>query len=207
MRWLEAAITAQSLCLPPSPRSSPASPRTRHHLQPDLCQPPYFGLANFHVEDVRPERQRYSNRRYSNRGRCPIACHCVRVYQQLRIEAHRLQASNRAVNQVIDIAQAHPEFPILLQWTGGRGSGHHSYEDFHAPILSMYSAMRKCNNLILVAGSGFGGSDDTHLYLTRTWSQKLFGGMTPLMPFDGVLLGSRMMVAREAHILRYKQKS
>ncbi|KAE8442931.1 hypothetical protein EG329_002535 [Mollisiaceae sp. DMI_Dod_QoI] len=103
-----------------------------------------------------------------------------------------------AIKQVIDIANAHPEFPIILQWTGGRGGGHHSFEDFHAPILAMYSAMRKCNNLILVAGSGFGSSEDTYPYLTGTWTQR-FGAMTPLMPFDGVLLGSRMMVAREAH--------
>lgn len=104
--------------------------------------------------------------------------------------------SYAAIREVIDIAKANPEFPIILQWTGGRGGGHHSYEDFHAPILRMYGAIRKCSNIVLVAGSGFGSSEDTYPYLTGTWANRF---SFPLMPFDGVLLGSRMMVAREAH--------
>lgn len=104
--------------------------------------------------------------------------------------------SSSAIKEVIEIAKAHPNFPIILQWTGGRGGGHHSYEDFHAPILSLYGTIRKQSNVILVAGSGFGGADDTYPYLMGTWASR-FGHV--LMPFDGVLLGSRMMVAREAY--------
>lgn len=104
--------------------------------------------------------------------------------------------SYAAIKDVIDIAKSHPDFPIILQWTGGRGGGHHSFEDFHAPILDTYSAIRKCQNIILVAGSGFGDSGGTYPYLTGAWATR-YG--SPLMPFDGILLGSRMMVAREAH--------
>ncbi|OCL09018.1 beta subunit of fatty acid synthase [Glonium stellatum] len=104
--------------------------------------------------------------------------------------------SVNAINQVIVIAKAHPDFPILLQWTGGRGGGHHSTEDFHAPILQTYASIRRCSNIILIAGSGFGGSDDTYPYLTGSWSEKF---SRPCMPFDGCLFGSRMMVAKEAH--------
>ncbi|KAI9826698.1 MAG: beta subunit of fatty acid synthetase [Phylliscum demangeonii] len=104
--------------------------------------------------------------------------------------------STDAIRQVLKIAQANPKFPIILQWTGGRGGGHHSYEDFHQPILQMYGAIRKCNNVILVAGSGFGGAEDTYPYLTGTWSTA-FGSAA--MPFDGCLFGSRVMTAREAH--------
>jgi fatty acid synthase subunit beta len=100
-----------------------------------------------------------------------------------------------AIQQVVNIAKANPTFPVVLQWTGGRGGGHHSFEDFHQPILLMYSRIRKCPNLVLVAGSGFGGSEDTYPYLTGTWSAR-FG--YPPMPFDGCLFGSRMMVAKEA---------
>ena len=100
-----------------------------------------------------------------------------------------------AIQQVINIAKANPAFPVIMQWTGGRGGGHHSFEDFHQPILQMYGRIRKCKNLILVAGSGFGGSDDTYPYLTGTWAGK-FG--YPAMPFDGCLFGSRMMTAKEA---------
>ncbi|KAF1998924.1 beta subunit of fatty acid synthase [Amniculicola lignicola CBS 123094] len=101
-----------------------------------------------------------------------------------------------AIQQVLSIARSHPSFPIMLQWTGGRGGGHHSTEDFHAPMLQMYAAIRRCPNIILIAGSGFGGADDTYPYLSGSWASKF--NQTP-MPFDGILLGSRMMVAKEAH--------
>ena len=101
-----------------------------------------------------------------------------------------------AIQQVINIAKANPGFPIMMQWTGGRGGGHHSFEDFHQPILSMYSRLRRCPNIVLLAGSGFGGAEDTYPYLNGTWARK-YG--YPPMPFDGVLFGSRCMVAKEAH--------
>ena len=78
----------------------------------------------------------------------------------------------------------------------GISGGHHSYEDFHALILGTYGQIRRCPNIILIAGSGFGGADDTYPYLTGEWSRSLG---YPTMPFDGLLLGSRMMVAKEAH--------
>ena len=90
-----------------------------------------------------------------------------------------------AISQVIAIAKAHPTFPIVLQWTGGRGGGHHSFEDFHQPIIQMYSKIRRCSNIVLVAGSGFGSDEDTYPYLSGYWSEKF---NYPPMPFDGVCL-------------------
>lgn len=101
-----------------------------------------------------------------------------------------------AIQQVVNIAKANPTFPVVLQWTGGRGGGHHSFEDFHQPILQMYSRIRTCDNIVLVSGSGFGGAEDTYPYLTGAWSRD-YG--YPPMPFDGCMFGSRMMVAKEAH--------
>jgi fatty acid synthase subunit beta len=109
-----------------------------------------------------------------------------------------------AIQQTINIAKANPTFPVIIQWTGGRGGGHHSFEDFHQPILQMYSRIRKCDNLILVAGSGFGGAEDTYPYLTGTWSTR-FG--YPPMPFDGTMFGSRMMTAKEAHTSKNAKKA
>ena len=102
--------------------------------------------------------------------------------------------STDAIQQVINIAKSNDGFPVILQWTGGRGGGHHSFEDFHQPILQMYGRIRECENIVLVAGSGFGGADDTYPYLTGVWSTTF--GHSP-MPFDGVLFGSRMMIAKE----------
>ena len=112
--------------------------------------------------------------------------------------------SVEAIQAVINIANANPQFPVMLQWTGGRGGGHHSYEDFHQPILQMYGRIRRCDNIVLVAGSGFGGSEDTYPYLTGTWARK-FG--YPPMPFDGCLFGSRMMTAKEAHTSKNAKKA
>lgn len=100
-----------------------------------------------------------------------------------------------SISQAISIAKAHPNFPIVLQWTGGRGGGHHSFEDFHQPILQMYSKIRRCSNISLIAGSGFGSAEDTYPYLTGEWSKEY---NYPPMPFDGILTGSRVMVAKEA---------
>ena len=112
--------------------------------------------------------------------------------------------SMEAIQQVINIAKANPHFPVLLQWTGGRGGGHHSFEDFHQPILQMYGRIRRCSNIVLIAGSGFGGSQDTYPYLTGTWSSR-FG--YPPMPYDGCLFGSRMMTAKECHTSKNVKKA
>ncbi|KAB2838423.1 DUF1729 domain-containing protein, partial [bacterium] len=100
-----------------------------------------------------------------------------------------------SIKQVIEIAKANPESQILLQWTGGRGGGHHSYEDMHEPILQTYAAMRRLPNLTLVAGSGFGDAKDALPYMTGEWSREF--GM-PAMPFDAVLVASRVMASQEA---------
>ncbi|KAI5478179.1 fatty acid synthase subunit beta [Pseudohyphozyma bogoriensis] len=102
------------------------------------------------------------------------------------------------IRQVVNIAAANPHFPILLQWTGGRAGGHHSCEDFHAPLLATYASIRSKENIILVGGSGFGADDasDVWPYLTGEWSEAY--GVSK-MPFDGFLYASRVMVAKEAH--------
>lgn len=105
--------------------------------------------------------------------------------------------SVEGIRQVVNIAAANPDFPVILQWTGGRAGGHHSYEDFHMPILKTYSSIRQQDNLVLVGGSGFGGADDLWPYLTGDWSKDLYD--TQPMPFDGFLFASRVMVAQEAH--------
>ncbi|TPX31149.1 hypothetical protein SmJEL517_g05464 [Synchytrium microbalum] len=107
--------------------------------------------------------------------------------------------SGEMIRRVIQIAKSNPDFPICLQWTGGRAGGHHSFEDFHQPMLENYGSIRRQPNIILIAGSGFGGADDTLPYLTGSWSEKFD---FPPMPFDGVLFGSRVMVAKEGNANR-----
>ncbi|KAL2132510.1 hypothetical protein VTI74DRAFT_3729 [Chaetomium olivicolor] len=104
--------------------------------------------------------------------------------------------STASIRQVVEIAKNNPSFPIILQWTGGRGGGHHSAEDMYAPLLETYAEIRSCDNLVLLAGSGIGCADDVIPFLTGSWS--LDRGQLCPMPVDGVLLGSRVMTCAEA---------
>lgn len=121
---------------------------------------------------------------------------CFRLLTQS--SAFSLLGSVDGIRQVINIAAANPDYPIILQWTGGRAGGHHSCEDFHSPILATYSSIRARSNIVLLAGSGFGhdGAEDTYPYLSGEWSEAMG---VQRMPFDGFLFGSRVMVAKEAH--------
>ncbi|ORX65028.1 hypothetical protein BCR32DRAFT_212224 [Anaeromyces robustus] len=100
-----------------------------------------------------------------------------------------------AIMKVIQIARTFPEMPMVVEWTGGRSGGHHSCEDFYAPILETYAALRKQKNIVVVVGSGFGDDVETLPFITGDWSIEL--GYPP-MPFDGLLVGSRVCVAKEA---------
>ncbi|KAI8872143.1 fatty acid synthase [Ramicandelaber brevisporus] len=120
------------------------------------------------------------------------------IVQQLKESGFRhisfKPGSIDTIRQVVSIAKSNPDMPIILQWTGGRAGGHHSFEDFHQPILETYSYIRSQPNIILVGGSGFGGVEDTLPYLTGEWSHSYDA---PAMPYDGILFGSRMLVALE----------
>ena len=74
-----------------------------------------------------------------------------------------------SIRQVVNIAAANPDFAIVMQWIGGHARGHHSFEDFHQPILAAYSSIRHHDNIALLWGSGFGGLDDmwVPLWLSR----------------------------------------
>ncbi|KAK6825645.1 Fatty acid synthase subunit beta [Apiospora arundinis] len=95
-----------------------------------------------------------------------------------------------AIRDVIQIAKAHPHSPSSSNGPAVAAA------DFHQPLLEMYAEIRRYPNLYLVAGSGFGDGAGIFPYLTGTWSLR-FG--RPAMPCDGVLMGSRVMVATDAH--------
>ncbi|KAJ2075660.1 fatty acid synthase alpha subunit Lsd1 [Coemansia sp. S155-1] len=99
------------------------------------------------------------------------------------------------IQQTLDIAQANPSAVIVMQWTGGRTGGAHSFEEFHMPIMQMYKQIRQHRNVVLVANSGFGDADSALPYVTGAWGQDVGRAH---MPFDGIMLGSRAMVALEA---------
>ncbi|KAJ2851647.1 fatty acid synthase alpha subunit Lsd1 [Coemansia brasiliensis] len=131
-------------------------------------------------------------------GGVPSTENAIEIISELQAASIRHIAfkpsTAESIRQVVQIAKRSP-IPIILQWTGGRGGGHHSFEDFHQPILETYAAIRACKDMVLVAGSGFGDAQGSLPYITGEWSKQF--GRAP-MPFDGILLGSRVMIAKEA---------
>ena len=131
-----------------------------------------------------------------------------------------------SINAVIQIArEAEKRFgdrlTVVMQWTGGRGGGHHSFEDMHDPIFRSYAELRSLSNLLLVAGSGIGDAHSAFPYLSGTFCSLVSltrilsninsnsltstnagtwqkNKLMPNMPFDAVLVASRVMVAKEA---------
>jgi fatty acid synthase subunit beta len=104
--------------------------------------------------------------------------------------------SIEAIQQVINIAKTNEAFLSFFNGLVGVVVAITHLKTFHQPILHMYGRIRECSNIILVAGSGFGGAEDTYPYLTGSWATNF--NHSP-MPFDGILFGSRMMTAKEAH--------
>lgn len=106
-------------------------------------------------------------------------------------------SSRDTIKRVMDIAKLNPQIAVILQWTSGQAGGHHSYEDFGDPILTLYNHIRKIPNIILVAGSGMGNGVQSLPYLTGTWSESLYNRT---MPFDGILFGSAIMTCKESRL-------
>ncbi|KAJ2452874.1 fatty acid synthase alpha subunit Lsd1 [Coemansia sp. RSA 2336] len=97
---------------------------------------------------------------------------------------------------VLDIADKVNPLSIVLQWFGGRTGGSHSFEEFHLPIMQTYGRIRQHDNVVLVAGSGFGDGEGVLPYIDGSWGQ-FFDA--PRMPFDGVLLRSRVVISEESN--------
>ena len=58
--------------------------------------------------------------------------------------------SKTSILDVIRIAEDNPDMGIVVQWTGGRGGGHHSFEDMHEPILQTYGHLRSGETQVVV---------------------------------------------------------
>lgn len=100
-----------------------------------------------------------------------------------------------AIVQVLQLAKLHPDVYMVIQFTGGRAGGHHSFEDQYDPLLRTYAQIRTHKNVLLVVGGGLGDADSSWDFLSGEWSLR-FG--CPKMPCDGVLFGSRVMATQEA---------
>ena len=99
------------------------------------------------------------------------------------------------IRSVIRIAAEVPTKPVIVHVEGGRAGGHHSWEDLDDLLLMTYSEMRSQPNITICVGGGIGTPERAAEYLTGRWS--LAHGY-PLMPMDGILLGTAAMACLEA---------
>ena len=99
------------------------------------------------------------------------------------------------IKSVIKIAAEVPDKPVIVHIEGGRAGGHHSWEDLDDLLLATYSDVRRRPNITLCVGGGIGTPERAAEYLSGRWSQR-FG--YPLMPVDGILVGTAAMATLEA---------
>ncbi|MFT4125189.1 MAG: DUF1729 domain-containing protein, partial [Gordonia sp. (in: high G+C Gram-positive bacteria)] len=99
------------------------------------------------------------------------------------------------IRAVIRIAAEVPAHPVIVQIEGGRAGGHHSWEDLDDLLLATYGELRARPNVVVCVGGGIGTPERAADYLTGTWAAA-YGH--PLMPLDGILVGTAAMATKEA---------
>ncbi|MGB3481949.1 MAG: fatty acid synthase subunit beta domain-containing protein [Mycobacterium sp.] len=99
------------------------------------------------------------------------------------------------IRSVIRIAAEVPTKPVIVHIEGGRAGGHHSWEDLDDLLLATYSELRGRANITVCAGGGIGTPERAAEYLAGRWSLR-YG--FPLMPVDGILVGTAAMATLEA---------
>jgi fatty acid synthase len=99
------------------------------------------------------------------------------------------------IKSVIKIAAEVPERDVIVHIEGGRAGGHHSWEDLDDLLVSTYGDLRKSANITICVGGGIGTPERAAEYLSGRWATQ-YG--FPLMPVDGILVGTAAMAALEA---------
>jgi fatty acid synthase len=99
------------------------------------------------------------------------------------------------IRHVLAIADAAPQHTIAVHLEGGRGGGHHSWEELDDLLLETYHDLRRRENVLLCAGGGVGDPQRAAQLLCGSWSER-YG--EPAMPVDAVLVGTAAMACAEA---------
>ncbi|MGV9797731.1 fatty acid synthase subunit beta domain-containing protein [Mycobacterium sp. NPDC003449] len=99
------------------------------------------------------------------------------------------------IRSVIRIAAEVPTKPVIAHIEGGRAGGHHSWEDLDDLLLATYSELRSRSNITICVGGGIGTPERSAQYLSGQWSAT---HGYPLMPIDGILVGTAAMATLEA---------
>lgn len=99
------------------------------------------------------------------------------------------------IRAVLRIADEVPNYPVIMHIEGGRAGGHHSWEDLDDLLLETYAELRNRDNVVVCVGGGIGTPERATEYLTGEWAVP---HGYPVMPLDGVLVGTAAMATLEA---------
>ncbi|MDO5671863.1 MAG: DUF1729 domain-containing protein [Actinomycetaceae bacterium] len=99
------------------------------------------------------------------------------------------------IRQCLAIAAKLGDTPVILQVEDGHAGGHHSWEDLDELLIATYADIRQATNVVLCVGGGIGTPERAAEFLSGSWSGRYD---LPLMPVDGVMLGTVAMVCDEA---------
>ena len=101
----------------------------------------------------------------------------------------------KQIRQVVAIAKEVAPTPIIVQVEGGKAGGHHSWEDLDDLLLATYGELRALDNVVVCVGGGIGTPEVAAAYLSGEWARR---HDFPLMPLDGILVGTAAMATLEA---------
>ncbi|WP_280296975.1 type I polyketide synthase [Nocardia abscessus] len=99
------------------------------------------------------------------------------------------------IRAVLRIADEVPDYPVIMHIEGGKAGGHHSWEDLDDLLLATYAELRNRANVVVCVGGGIGTPEKATEYLTGQWAVQ---HGYPVMPLDGVLVGTAAMATLEA---------
>ncbi|WP_236566888.1 type I polyketide synthase [Nocardia sp. CY41] len=99
------------------------------------------------------------------------------------------------IRAVLRIADEVPDYPVIMHIEGGKAGGHHSWEDLDDLLLDTYAELRNRANVVVCVGGGIGTPERATEYLTGRWAER---HGYPVMPLDGVLVGTAAMATLEA---------
>ncbi|MGW4325835.1 fatty acid synthase subunit beta domain-containing protein [Nocardia sp. NPDC004573] len=99
------------------------------------------------------------------------------------------------IRAVLRIADEVPDYPVIMHIEGGKAGGHHSWEDLDDLLLDTYAELRSRANVVICVGGGIGTPERATEYLTGQWAVR---HGYPVMPLDGVLVGTAAMATLEA---------
>ncbi|MCW2831358.1 MAG: 3-oxoacyl-ACP synthase, partial [Aeromicrobium sp.] len=101
----------------------------------------------------------------------------------------------KQIREVVAIAKAVAPTPTIVQIEGGKAGGHHSWEELDDLLIATYPELRALDNVVVCVGGGIGTPEVAAAYLTGEWARR--HGF-PLMPLDGILVGTAAMATLEA---------